>query len=133
MRSLVGDNRVQFSITQRGLIDTEMAAYILGEDAPLPGMQPLSTVFPLPVTAQMTFVLTLKQIAVYIEEPFKRAARNRVSVQAYLLKKPQTLSRNGYLQLLNPNVWRHSCRSLLLPIGVALHEMSSCDLRPGSP
>ena len=36
------------------------------------------------VTAQMTLILTLKQIAVYIKEPFKRAARNRVSVQAYL-------------------------------------------------
>ncbi len=88
---LVSDYRVQLSITQRSLVNTQTAAYILMEDAPLLCMKPLCAVFPLPITAQMAFVLTLKQIAVYIEKPFKRAARNRVSVQAYLLKKPQTL------------------------------------------
>ena len=125
MRSLVGDYRVYLSITKRGLVDTEMAAYILGEDTPLLGMKPFRAILPLPVTAQMAFVLPLKQIAVYIEEPFKRAARNRVSVQAYLLKKPRTLSRSGCLRLRCPSALTRSCLSPLQAIGVALHEMSS--------
>ena len=60
MRSLVGDYRVYLSITKRGLVDTEMAAYILGEHTPLLRMKPFRAVFPLPVTAQMAFILPLE-------------------------------------------------------------------------
>ena len=60
MRSLVRDYCVDFPIAQRGLINTEMAANILGKDTPLLCVKPLCTVFPLPVTAQMAFVLPLK-------------------------------------------------------------------------
>ena len=60
MCSLVGVYRVELTITQRGFIDTEMAAYILGEDTPLLGMKPFRAILPLPVTAQMAFVLPLE-------------------------------------------------------------------------
>ena len=101
---LVCHNRVKFSTAERGLVDAQMRPYVLREHPPLLGVKALCRVLPLPVSAQMALVLALEQIAVYVEEPFKRAARNRVSVQAYLLKKPQTLSRSGYLRLLNPSV-----------------------------
>ena len=101
---LVGDDGVKLSAAQRGFVDAQVRAYILRKHAPSLRVKALGRVLPLPIAAQMALVLTLEQIAVYIEEPFKRAARNRVSVQAYLLKKPQTLSRSGCLRLLNPNV-----------------------------
>ena len=102
--SLVGDYGIEFSVAERGLVDAQVRPDVLGKYTPLLGVKTFRCIFPLPVTAQMPLVLTLKQIAVYIEEPLKRAARNRVSVQAYLLKKPRTLSRSGYLRPLNPSV-----------------------------
>ena len=74
-------------MAERRLVNTQMRSDVLREHAPLLCMKTLCRVFPLPVSAQMSLVLTLKQIIVDTEEPFKRAARNRVSVQAYLLKK----------------------------------------------
>ena len=108
---LVGHDCIEFSVAERGLVNTQMWPDVLREHQPLLGVKPLRCIFPLPVTTQMTLVLTLKQISVYIEEPLKRAARNRVFVQAYLLKKPQTLSRSGCLLLLNPTGGLRSYRS----------------------
>lgn len=104
VRLFVRHNRVEFPPAQRGLVDAQMRSYILREHPPLLGMAAFGTVFPFPIAAKMALVLALEQISVYIEEPLKRAARNRVSVQAYLLKKPQTLLRSGCLRLLNPSV-----------------------------
>ncbi len=97
-------NRVKLSTAERGLVDAQVRPYVLREHPPLLGVKALCRVLPLIVAAQMALVLTLKQITVYIKEPFKRAARNRVSVQAYLLKKPQTLSRSGSLRQPSPSV-----------------------------
>ena len=47
------------------------------------------------VAAQMTLILALEQVAVNVKEPFKRAARNRVSVQAYLLKSRKLFREAG--------------------------------------
>ena len=109
---LVGHDGIEFAVAKRCLVNAQMWPDVLREHPPLLGVKPFRRVFPLPVAAQMTLVLTLEQISVYIEEPLKRAARNRVSVQATLLKKPQTLSRSGCLQLLNPTGGLRSCRSL---------------------
>lgn len=103
MGGFVGHNGIEFTVAQRALVYAQVRADVLRKHAPLFGMNPLRRVFPLPVAAEMTLVLALKQVSVYIEEPLKRAARNRVSVQAYLLKKTQTLSRSGCLRLLNPS------------------------------
>ena len=112
MGVLVGHDGIELTIAERGLVNAQIWPDILWKYTPLFCVQTLCGVFPLPVTAQMTLILTLEQISVYAEEPLKRAARNRVSVQAYLLKKPQTLSRSGCLQLLNPTGGLRSCRSL---------------------
>lgn len=102
MRLLVGHDCVQLAAAKRRLVNAQVRPDVLRKHAPLPRMKPLRCVLPLLITAEMTLVLTLEHISVYVEEPLKRAARNRVSVQAYLLKKPQTLSRSGSLRPLNP-------------------------------
>ena len=119
MSLFVGHDRVQLPTAQRGLVNAQMGSDIPWEHTPLFCVHALCRVLPLPVAAQMTLVLTLEQIPVYVEEPLKRAARNRVSVQATLLKKPQTLSRSGSLRLPNPIGGLRSCLSLRQPIGVA--------------
>lgn len=81
---LVGDYRVQLTVAQRGLINAKALSHILGKDTPTLGVPPFFSVLPTPVATEMTLVLALKQISVYVEEPLRRAARNRVSVQAYL-------------------------------------------------
>ena len=98
---LVGHDGIEFAVAKRGLVYAQMWPDILWEHAPSLRMKPLRGVLPLPITAQMALILTLEQISVYTEEPLERAARNRVSVQVYLLKKPQTLSRSGFLRPLN--------------------------------
>ncbi len=128
MRGLISDYRVELSIAQRCLVYAQMRPDVLGEDTPLLGVKPLCGVFPLPIAAEMTLVLALKQISVNAEEPFKRAARNRVFVQAYLLKKPRTLSRSGYLQPLCPTLG-HALTGLYFNPSASLeHGTSSCGL-----
>ena len=114
-RVLVGDDGVEFSPAEGGLVYTQMRTDVLGEHTPSLRVSPLPRPLPVPITAQVALILTLKQIPVNIEKPFKRAARNRVSVQAYLLKKPRTLSRSGCLQPRCPSVWIRFCLSLSPP------------------
>lgn len=132
-RFLVGDYRVELSVAGRCLIDAQMLTHVLGEDSPPFRVLPFGSIFPLPISTQMPFVLTFKQIPVNIKEPFKRAARDRVPVQAYLLKKPRTLSRCGCLQPLYPSALIRFYLSLCRPICDASHGTSSCGHEPDSP
>ena len=61
---------------------------------------------PRPKITQILFVLPLELITVNIEVFLKRAARNRVFLQAILLKKPQTQVSGGYLLLLISSLWK---------------------------
>ena len=119
MRGFVGHDGVELTVAQRGFVYAKMRPDVLRKHLPMSGMKPLCCVLPLPIAAKVALVLPLEQISVNAEEPFKRAARNRVSVQAYLLKKPQTLSRSECLRLLNPIDGLRFCPSLHQPIGDA--------------
>lgn len=73
--------------------------------------------FPPPVAAQMTFILTPKQITVCIKESFRRAVRNRVSVQAYLLDKAtNSFERRVLLTTKSPRL------ETLLTVSTSIHR-----------
>ncbi len=75
----------------RNVVNAKSQSHVLRKYSPLLRMLTFGCVFPIPVATQMAFVLSFKQISVNIEEPFKRAACNRVSVsiQILLIVKPK--------------------------------------------
>jgi len=101
---LVGDNRIEFVITQSSFIDTQAGAYILGEKQVVPGVFACP---PLVKTGKMAPIPFFKPFAIQMEEFTQGGTVDRLTIEIVLLKKRRTRGSGECRQLLQPS---HACR-----------------------
>ena len=89
MSIFVGDDGLDVTIGECGLVNAEIRSDILGKYKPLLGVFP---VFPGAKVAQMILVGTLELVTFYVIWFLERSGRNRGCIQGILLKKSQTPS-----------------------------------------
>lgn len=102
--ALVGDNRIEFVITQSSFIDTQAGAYILGEKQVVPGVFACP---PLVKTGKMAPIPFFKPFAIQMEEFTQGGTVDRLTIEIVLLKKRRTRGSGECRQLLQPS---HACR-----------------------
>ena len=99
MSVFVGENSVQLTIGQRGLINANIGTDVLWEYKVIASVPPIAIFYPTAVIAQMVFVSTFEIVTFDVVRSLERPGSYRGRVQQPLLKKPQTRVRCGCILL----------------------------------